>query len=353
MRAITADYQERIIIGPEDVIPRSSWFRFVKCSLVAALSMLVTLAVITLIVAESFVSNDRAGLATGIVSLVGIILFLIGIIAVLKEHIPLVLSFSVAMILYLLLFMYSRVITSPGLIILRTFILLLLAIEAFCFCIMIRDWRAIQVSRLNQRMMKEAAMAQYQMAVNNGGGMMMHNINISGGYAGQPGSSQQQHMYAYSSAGGGQLMSGGRQQMFQQNRGGYPDEMRPYQTPVTGRRSVPPYGSSALSPNQQQYNRGGHQHHQMNYSGNVYSQQQQQHLQHQHHQQQYGPHSQYDLPNHHQPNPYITIEDENPYAQIGEPTTMSGNTSRRGLNQNQGHVYTTQGRQASQPARRY
>ena len=255
------------------------------------------------------------------------------------------LSFSVAMILYLLLFMYSRVITSPGLIILRTFILLLLAIEAFCFCIMIRDWRAIQVSRLNQRMMKEAAMAQYQMAVNGG---MMHNINISGGYAGQPGSSQQQHMYAYSSAGGGQLMSGGRQQMFQQqHRGGYPDEMRPYQTPVTGRRSVPPYGSSALSPNQQQYNRGGHQHHQMNYSGNVYNQQQH------HQQQQYGPHSQYDLPNHHQPNPYITIEDENPYAQIGEPTTMSGNTSRRGLNQNQGHVYTTQGRQASQPARRY
>lgn len=70
MRAITADYKEHIIIGPEDVIPKSSWFRFVKCSLVVALLMLVILAVITLIVAESFVNNKASGLATGIVSLV-------------------------------------------------------------------------------------------------------------------------------------------------------------------------------------------------------------------------------------------------------------------------------------------
>lgn len=75
MRAITADYKEHIIIGPEDVIPKSSWFRFVKCSLVIALVMLVILAVITLIVAESFV-NNKAGLATGIVSLVSFAYFL-------------------------------------------------------------------------------------------------------------------------------------------------------------------------------------------------------------------------------------------------------------------------------------
>ena len=72
MRAITADYQERIVIGPEDVIPKSSWFKFVKCSLLLALSMLVLLAVITLIVAESFTksSKHQDGLAIGIVSLV-------------------------------------------------------------------------------------------------------------------------------------------------------------------------------------------------------------------------------------------------------------------------------------------
>lgn len=71
MRAITADYQERIVIAPEDVIPKSSWFKFVKCSLLVALSMLVILAVISLIVAESFVSNKhKDSLGIGIVSLV-------------------------------------------------------------------------------------------------------------------------------------------------------------------------------------------------------------------------------------------------------------------------------------------
>ena len=71
MREIAADYRERIIIGPEDVIPKSSMFKFVKCSLVVALSMLIVLAVVTLIVAESFVSHKyKDGLAIGIVSLV-------------------------------------------------------------------------------------------------------------------------------------------------------------------------------------------------------------------------------------------------------------------------------------------
>lgn len=65
------------------------------------------------------------------------------------------------MIGYLLLFMYARVPSSPGLILLRTFILLLLAVESFAFIILIRDWRAIQISRLNQRLLKEAQLAQY------------------------------------------------------------------------------------------------------------------------------------------------------------------------------------------------
>lgn len=71
------------------------------------------------------------------------------------EHIPTILAFTLAVIIYLLIFMYSRVITSPGLIILRSLILVLLTIESFCFAIMIRDWRQIQISRLNHRVMKE------------------------------------------------------------------------------------------------------------------------------------------------------------------------------------------------------
>ena len=192
MPSITADYTERIVIPPEDVIPKSSWFRFVKCSLVIALSLLIVMAIVTLIVAESFVKpNQKDALAIGVVSLVsnchciqpvvgqllsrlnpfdslqvGIILFFVGLIAIIKEHIPLVLAFAISMIIYLLVFMYSRVITSPGLIVLRTIILILLAVESFCFAIMIRDWRQIQISRLNQRLMKEAQLAQYSSSVN-------------------------------------------------------------------------------------------------------------------------------------------------------------------------------------------
>lgn len=86
---------------------------------------------------------------------------MLGLIAIFKEHIPLILTFAVSMIGYLLLFMYARVPSTPGLILLRTFILLLLAVESFAFIILIRDWRAIQISRLNQRLLKEAQLAQY------------------------------------------------------------------------------------------------------------------------------------------------------------------------------------------------
>ena len=78
MRSIIADYQERIVIAPEDVIPKTSWFKFIKCSLMVALTMLITLAAITLIVAESFISNkNKDSLAVGIVSLVSKFFFVI------------------------------------------------------------------------------------------------------------------------------------------------------------------------------------------------------------------------------------------------------------------------------------
>lgn len=78
---------------------------------------------------------------------VGIIIFIIGLLAIIKEHLPSVMIFSVAIIFYLLLFMYSRVLTSAGLIILRTLVLLMLSIESLCFAIMVRDWRELQRSR--------------------------------------------------------------------------------------------------------------------------------------------------------------------------------------------------------------
>lgn len=71
VQSITADYTERIIIPPEDVIPKSSWFRFVKCSLIIALSLLIVMAILTLIVAESL-TKPQPGPALGIISLVSV-----------------------------------------------------------------------------------------------------------------------------------------------------------------------------------------------------------------------------------------------------------------------------------------
>ena len=88
--------------------------------------------------------------------------FTIGLLAIIKEHIPTVMIFSVAIIFYLLLFMYSRVLTKPGLIILRTLVLLLLSIESLCFAIMVRDWRQLQQSRINAKYISAQAAANQQ-----------------------------------------------------------------------------------------------------------------------------------------------------------------------------------------------
>lgn len=77
MQSITADYSERIVIPPEDVIPKSSWFKYVKVSLLTALVMLILVAIFAMIISESFVSNRASGgaathdsLAIGVVSMV-------------------------------------------------------------------------------------------------------------------------------------------------------------------------------------------------------------------------------------------------------------------------------------------
>ena len=59
------------------------------------------------------------------------------------------------MIFYLLLLMYSRIFDTAGWIIFRTFILAGLILLTIIYCILIRDWRQLQVSRLRQRAIKE------------------------------------------------------------------------------------------------------------------------------------------------------------------------------------------------------
>ncbi|CAG2108107.1 unnamed protein product [Medioppia subpectinata] len=138
-----------------EVIPRTKCFKFVKYSLIAALTILLSMALIVLIVAETK-SKEKMFLSLGIISLVGVIVFVIGLLAIAKEHIPSVMIFAVIIIFYLLLFMYSRVLTSPGLIVFRTLVLLLLSIESLCFAIMIRDWRQLQQSRINAKYLSAA-----------------------------------------------------------------------------------------------------------------------------------------------------------------------------------------------------
>ena len=248
---------------------------------------------------------------------VGIILFLMGMIAIMKEHIPLVLTFSVAMIIYLLVFMYSRVITSPGLIILRTFILLLLSIEAFCFCIMIRDWKEIQISRLNQRLMKEAQFAQY---VAENGGMLPHSnqmmMMMNRGYNagshnqlyGKPPMSavhRQQPMYGHSQQ---QQYMQSHPMAHSQRISAYPNEMRQYHHQYNQHPS-PNQPASQLGRSQYDPTTGV----------------------------QYGPQgvggpSQYDH------NPYITVDDEeNHYAQIGEPSRLQPTPRQVYQSQNSGN----------------
>ncbi|KAH7637596.1 hypothetical protein HUG17_8700 [Dermatophagoides farinae] len=150
---LKADYIEKIEIQPEDIIPKSSWFKCVKYTLISLLLSMIIIAIIAIIVAESFL--ERSYLAVGIISLLGIILFLIGLIAIIKEHVPCILIFAVSMIFYLLLLMYSRIFDTAGWIILRTSILACLILLTIIYCILIRDWRQLQVSRLRQRAIKE------------------------------------------------------------------------------------------------------------------------------------------------------------------------------------------------------
>src|SRR5699024_5282242 len=121
-----------------------------------------------------------------------------------------------------------------------TLVLLLLSIESFCFCIMIRDWRAIQISRLNQRLMKEAQMMQYAQA---------NGLPIPGGYSHHqhqfaPGASH--HLYGQPMRPGAHGYQAHQQQsMYNMHpdpsraayfaRTGYPKEMHQYATPNLNR----------------------------------------------------------------------------------------------------------------------
>ncbi|XP_054166892.1 uncharacterized protein LOC128964330 [Oppia nitens] len=153
-------------ISPDDIIPQTKCFKFVKYSLITAIVILISMALIVLIIAETK-SKEKMFLSLGIVSLVGVIVFTIGLLAIIKENIPSVMIFAVVNIFYLLLFMYSRVLTSPGLIVFRTLVLLLLSIESLCFAIMIRDWRQLQQSKINAKVL---AAANHQIYSNPYGG---------------------------------------------------------------------------------------------------------------------------------------------------------------------------------------
>ncbi|OTF74915.1 hypothetical protein BLA29_010306 [Euroglyphus maynei] len=85
---------------------------------------------------------------------------MIGLIAIVKEHVPSILIFAVSMIFYLLLLMYSRIFDTAGWIIIRTLILVAIILLTIIYCIIIRDWRQLQLSRLRQRAIKEVRQQQ-------------------------------------------------------------------------------------------------------------------------------------------------------------------------------------------------
>lgn len=70
MPQLKADYIEKIAIQPEDIIPKSSWFKCVKYLLVSILILMTIIAIIAIIVAESFL--EQSYLAVGVISLVKI-----------------------------------------------------------------------------------------------------------------------------------------------------------------------------------------------------------------------------------------------------------------------------------------
>lgn len=66
-----------MIVPPEDVIPKSTAFRYVKGSLVIVLFLLILMATVFILVAESLASKEGSGssaMTIGIVSLVSVCL---------------------------------------------------------------------------------------------------------------------------------------------------------------------------------------------------------------------------------------------------------------------------------------
>lgn len=187
---------------------------------------------------------------------------------------------------------------------------------------MIRDWRALQISRLNQRLMKEAQMVQYS---------AMMGLGPPGPYfQGQQLQHQQQQLYSGQTAGYGQLT----QHQINQHQRQPSYGPGPYLgTPMAQHRTAIPgglHGGVAYSGN--------------DYQGVNYSRAQPYGPPGQHLGQPLGPtaygHHGYGPggpgAGHYDQNPYITVEDEeeNPYAQIGEPTgrgVRTANMARPGV----------------------
>lgn len=112
-------------------------FKSVKYSLLSLLILLILIVVYFLIASE----EKRTYRPLGIISLVGLALFTIGILGILKEHVFTLWFFGLANIFYLIVCMYARVTTTTGSIISRSLALLLATILSISMAIMIRDRR--------------------------------------------------------------------------------------------------------------------------------------------------------------------------------------------------------------------
>lgn len=154
-------------------IHRSPCFKFVRWSLILMLTIMFVAAIIVIIVVESGGGRDRRTI--GVVALVGAVIFVVGLIGAIKEHMPLVLSFALATIIYLIINMYSRLLNTSGAIIFRTVLLLLVAVEGFILAFLIRDVQRAEFREMLKQMYSRTAIVhgyghQYQTvptAVNN------------------------------------------------------------------------------------------------------------------------------------------------------------------------------------------
>src|SRR6218665_1618978 len=73
MTSITTEYHEKIQIPTHDVIPKSRAFNWLKYSILSSLIILIIFAIISAIIAESFVSqNKKDALTIGIVAVVSL-----------------------------------------------------------------------------------------------------------------------------------------------------------------------------------------------------------------------------------------------------------------------------------------